>query len=107
MFNPIINEVKVVAIFDPKTMPNPDSKVNKLAFISVIVNMINALLDWIKEVKINPVSIDLFVDEVKDNNLSLTFVFEIESKSLLNKSIEYIKSIIPPISNVRFIFFTS
>ncbi len=56
IFNPTMNEVIVVAILLPKTIPKLWLNVSKLALIRAIVIMISAELDWIMAVEIKPVN---------------------------------------------------
>ena len=68
--------------------------------------MINALLDWIIKVEINPVSSDFLLEEVII--VSLSFILDREfSISVFDIfSSECIKSAIDPSNNVKFISFT-
>ena len=105
-FNPIINEVIVVAILLPSIIPIELLKVNSLAFINPIVSIITAELDWMRDVAIKPTVKLLYVDDVKFSIFCFTLFKDKVIKLLLNKSIECIKRIIPPINRVKVINIT-
>ena len=105
MFNPTINEVIVVAILLPKTIPILWLNVNKFAFRSAITIIIRAELDWIIEVEMNPVNTLECRDEVSLFSLLFTLSIESFNKSLVSKSIEYINKITPPSNIVTLIFY--
>ena len=107
IFNPTIKDVMVVAILLPKTIPILWLNVKMLAFISAIVSIIRAELDCIMAVEMNPVNIEWCKEDVKFWIFCLILMMDNFSKSFVNKSIEYIKSIIPEISNETFIIVTS
>ena len=102
-----MNEVMVVAMLLPSIIPMLLLKVNILAFMRPIVNIITAELDCINAVEIKPTNRLFEVDEVIFNNFCFIFVNDSVIKLLLKKSIEYMKRIIPPINNVRVIFITN
>ena len=87
-FNPIMNDVIVVAILLPSIIPIELLKVNSLAFISPIVSIITAELDCIMVVAMKPI-VKLFeVDDVRLNIFCFTLSNDKVIKLQLNKSIE-------------------
>lgn len=105
-FNPIINEVIVVAILLPSIIPMELLNVKSLAFIRPIVSIITAELDCINEVATKPTIKLLEVVDVKFNIFCFTLFNDKVIRLLLNKSIEYMKRIIPPINKVKVIYIT-
>ena len=87
-------------------MPMLLLKVSSLAFIKLMVNIITAELDWIIHVDINPVIKLFVVEDVRFNNFCFVLFNDKDIRLLLKQSIEYIKSVTPPINKVNVIFIT-
>lgn len=87
-FNPTINDVVVVAILLPNSMPILLLKFKRFTFIRVIVSIITAELDWIIVVAINPVTTLLEVEDVILVIFCLILSKDIFIKLLLKRSIE-------------------
>ena len=87
-FNPIINEVIVVAILLPSIIPMLLLNVSIFAFISPIVSIITAELDCISDVVTNPNAILFGVEDVKFNSFCFILFKDIFTRLLLKESIE-------------------